>query len=305
MEEANVITSLKLNDKGRLGNQMFQIASIIGLSEKYNYQACFPKWKYADFFETKVKHLDTDNKEFITIKEKEYNYHDWKLTNNHINIEGWLQSEFYFNKKTICKVFQFKESLLRDLKQKHLHFFSRKTILIGVRRGDFINHPHYYQVGFTYYLKALFHFFPDWKERNIIFTSDDVEYCKKHFSFLKNSFFMEHISDIEQMALGTLFDDYIISNSTYAWWTAWLGEKETSKIIRPVKNFRKEFAKNNNDKDFFPERWIKFDDKKSKLSQKYFYPVLKSKVYDFNFNTRYFINKYWYQIKQSIKKVIK
>ena len=298
-----IITSLKLNNKGRLGNQMFQIASIIGLAHKHNYKPYIPDWKYSKYFDYKFNFLKDNKIDFITVKEKYYKYHDWQLNKPKINIEGWLQSEKYFHNANT--IFKFNKPLLDSLKVKYNYFFNKKTVLIGVRRGDFVNHPYYHQVGFQYYLKALYKFFPNWEERNIIFTSDDIKYCKKHFSFLKNTFFMECISDIEQMALGTLCDDFIISNSTFAWWTAWIGEKENSKVIVPNKNFRREFAKKNNDKDFFPDRWILFNEKEFGLGFKNFYSRIKSFFYNINFDTKYFSKKYFYKFKQYVKKIIK
>ncbi len=72
-------------------------------------------------------------------------------------------------------------------------------------------------------------------------------------------------------------DDFIISNSTFSWWCAWLGEKKDSKIIRPLHNFSPEKRETFNDKDYFPDRWIAYDfaNKKVNLSNVAF--VLKKR----------------------------
>ena len=112
--------------------------------------------------------------------------------------------------------------------------------------------------------------FPDWKSRNLIFTSDDIDYCKRHFSLFDNAYFLDDLDAVEQLAFGSLCNDFIISNSTFSWWLAWLGEKSNSSIIRPNKNFRGDFAILNNDKDYFPERWIAFQIINKHISFKYF-----------------------------------
>ncbi|MDN3618937.1 alpha-1,2-fucosyltransferase [Polaribacter undariae] len=300
------ITFSRLGSKGRLGNQLFQIASTIGMAKKNSFDYCFPKWEYSKYFEFDLKECFIDNKTFIKVREEKFEVYDWKLLNNkNINLDGWLQSEKYFDLKLTKKIFKFESIFLEKIKKEHIHFFDKKNILISVRRGDFVNHPYFYQVGFKFYIKALFNFFPDWKSRNIIFMSDDIKYCKKYYSFLKNSFFIEDLSDIEQIALGTLCDDYIISNSTFSWWIAWLGENKNTKIIRPKQNFRGEFLKKNDDKDFFPEQWIKFDDKTVLLEPKLYLVNIKIIIHDLIFDFNFYRKKYFYKFKQFIKKIIK
>jgi hypothetical protein len=296
-----MITYSKLGTRGNLGNQLFQIASVIGMAEKYKHGYFFPNWNYSKCFKNQLPVSYTDET-FKIVKEKKYTHYEWDLGTENYDIDGWLQSEKYFNIKKTKEIFQF-ENFSLDLYEKYRFLFTKKTILISVRRGDFVNHPFYFQLSYLYYLKALLKNFPDWEERNLIFTSDDIGYCKYHFSFLKNSFFLEQLTAIEQLALGSKFDDFIISNSTFSWWIAWLGEKEGSKIIRPVKNFRGEFAKQNDDSDYFPERWISFDDKKFKTEKRYFSLYIKGFIYAFLVDVKYFFNKSKKQIKKLIKRL--
>lgn len=294
-----MITFSKLGKKGNLGNQLFQIASTIGIADKYGHEYFFPNWEDSKYFENPLR-VSNPDESFQLINEKSFHYYDWDLGLENYDLSGWLQSEKYFNVDKTKKAFQFAE-FSKDLYSKYNFLFEKKTILISVRRGDFVNHPFYFQLSYSFYFKALIENFPDWKDRNLIFTSDDLEYCKYHFSFLENSFFLDDLTAIEQLALGSRCDDFIISNSTFSWWIAWLGEKKESKIIRPIKNFRGEFAKQNNDCDYFPERWISFNDNKFKLGKKYWTLIIKGCVYEFFVDVKYL----YYQKKKQIKKRIK
>ena len=167
-----------------------------------------------------------------------------------------MQSEKYFSKSLTKKYFNFKEDFKQKLKEKYKEAFSKKTILISIRRGDFTNNPDFYQPTLKYYYSALILYFDYWKEQNIVFISDEMDYCKFHFGFLENAFFAENLNDIEQLCLGTLCDDFIISNSTFSWWVAWLGEKAGSKIIRPERNFIGKLEMQYDETDYFPERWL-------------------------------------------------
>lgn len=256
-----------LGRKGNLGNQLFQIASTVGLAIKHNKPFSFPEWGYSDYFDYELPKQDK-SKKLVQIVEKSYEYHNWEIGNEDYDINGALQSEKYFDIETTKKIFKFKDVFVQELLTKYDYLFKNEPIFISVRRGDFVCHPHYYQLPYWYYILALKNNFDDWEKRDLIFMSDNIEYCKRHFKFLKNARFLENLTAVEQLILGSQGQDFIISNSTFSWWVAWLGEKKNSKIIRPVKNFRGSFAKLNNDKDFFPDRWLSFDYKKHCLKPK-------------------------------------
>lgn len=260
-----MITYLNLGHKGNLGNQLFQVASCIGIAQSLQRKCCFPKWYYADYFQGTFE-IVTDHDNWVKINEEQFNFHEWNITDERANLNGWLQTEKYFKDAKIKEYFAFKDDFFCNLKKDYSFLFSKKTILISVRRGDFVHHPYFFQLSYKFYFLALVHNFPDWKESNILFASDDIDYCKQHFSFIKNSFFLDNLSPIEQLALGSECSDFIISNSTFSWWIAWLGEKEYSKIIRPTKNFRGIFAAKNDESDYFPDRWISFDEKQFSIS---------------------------------------
>lgn len=274
-----------LGRKGNLGNQLFQIAATVGLAIKHKKEFSFPEWEYSKYFEYKLPKQDK-NKKLIQVVEKSYEFHNWEIGTNDYDINGALQSEKYFDIEKTREIFKFKDDFLEGLLDKYNYLFKNKPIFISIRRGDFVNHPDYYQLPYWYYFLALKKNFPDWQERDLIFMSDNIEYCKYHFKFLKNAFFLENLSGIEQLALGVQGEDFIISNSTFSWWLGWLGEKENSKIIRPVHNFRGQLGKQNNDKDYFPERWILFDYKKHCLGGK---------------NYKFFIQEIYFQLQDFIK----
>lgn len=258
-----MITFSKLEKKGHLGNQLFQIASTIGIAIENQQQFGFPKWSHSDYFRNslpiKVDHC------FIVYDEKNYHYEFPKLDCNNYDLDGWFQSEKYFDSTKAKYYFEFKEELIEKIRCQFEKAFRKKTILISIRRGDFVNHPDYFQLPIHFYLNSLIQFFPDWQSRNLIILSDDVNYCKFHFSFLDNAFFGDGLNSVEQLCLGSLCDDFIISNSTFSWWTAWLGEKKGSKIIRPFKNFDGLKSIACDDKDYFPERWTRYNHTETKI----------------------------------------
>ena len=116
---------------------------------------------------------------------------------------------------------------------------------------------------------------------------------------------MEDLNAIEQLAFGSMSKDIVISNSTFSWWLAWLGEKKKSLIIRPEKNFRGDFAGRNDDKDYFPERWIQFKVPKNLINLKYFRLIAVGESYRI-VNYLIYLIKTWKKIlKETLKRLIK
>ncbi|MFL9831965.1 alpha-1,2-fucosyltransferase [Flavobacterium sp. ST-87] len=294
----------RLGSKGNLGNHLFQIASTIGIAIKNGHAFSFPEWIYSKSFKKSLPVYDT-TLEYKNIKEKAYNYSTIHLDKGNYDLNGWFQSEKYFDTEAVKKQFQFNEELVNEVKEKYKKTLSKKNLLISVRRGDFVNNPYYYQLDYKYYFLAITTKFPDWKERNLVFTSDSINYCKQHFKFLSNAIFIDKSNVVEQLVLASLCDDYIISNSTFSWWQAWLGEKENTKIVRPIQNFRGDFSIKNNDKDYFPDRWSPFNSVSETIPYRYWVLILKGEYFKFLDLIKYKNKFYQKKLKKFIKKIIK
>ena len=260
------VTSSNFNTNGRLGNMLFRYASLIGLSKKHNTTLQLPEWNYSPYFEQPFPVGSTNG---IKVKESTFRYIDnWGYINWNqvIDIDGYLQSEKYFEHciEDVKKALKFKPEFVEQTKKQFdsKNVFDKETIAISIRRGDYVNNPYYELLPITYYILALFEHFPNWKEFNIVVFSDDIPYCKVHFDCIPNVYFSQNNTDIEDICLMSQCDHFITSNSTFSWWGAWLGEKPHTKVIRPNYLFANHGLKENDWSDFYPERWIKFDHKK-------------------------------------------
>lgn len=242
-----ILSFSQLGKYGRLGNQLFQIHSALGLAEKHNAQVAFPAWDYESYFDSPLIHSEMQAKR---VSERHYHYHDWNLTES-CDLFGYLQSEKYFGSARL----KFKPSFLDAQRAKHAELFSREVICIHIRRGDMVGNPNYYQLPPTYYLHALLTHFPAWRGQHILFISDDIAYCKLHFECLPNAFFAQG-TDIEDMALASQCQHFILSNSSFGWWCAYFGEKPNSKVVHPGHLFDGKLSLNDA-RDYYPERWIR------------------------------------------------
>lgn len=293
-----MLTFLRLGKKGNLGNQLFQVASTIAIAKRNNHRYCFPQWKMNGYLENPLPEI-SENQEFHweIIKEKQFTFYEWDLQQGNFSLEGWFQTEKYFKDFDIKEIFRFKDKFKEELREKHRHLFTKPSVLISVRRGDFVDNKYYFQTSYRFYFTALLKHFPDFENYHFIFTSDHIGYCRKHFSTLPNVFFLKNLSAEEQLCLAQNADHFVISNSTFSWWIAWLGEKENSKIIIPEKNFDGSYTELYDESDYYPDRWIKHSETEISIPLKYKTLQIKGDLYLIRQKMRNFIKKYYYKYK--------
>jgi len=262
-----VITFKKLGRLGNLGNQLHQIASLIGFAEKYNCELVLPEWRYGQYFPNLPKLAQIVEAE-VAIEEPHYHYTPefWDtyaetFRTKNVDISGWLQSEKYWEhcKKKVFNTLSVQEEIVKHVKEKFAEALKKNTIAISIRRGDFVTNPNHYLLPIHFYLNALLKYFPEYKASNIIIFSDDFQYCKMEIKALPNIYFAAGLNAIEQLCLMSLCNDFIISNSTFSWWGAILGEKEGTAVIRSPHYLEGPLKNQLNIKDYYPERWISYD----------------------------------------------
>jgi hypothetical protein len=255
-----IISHSTLGKNGRLGNQLFQVASTLGLAEKHGTTAAFPQWEYERYFDISLPHGPMSSN---VVQEKYFHYHDWEIAGD-VDVMGFLQSEKYFGSTKL----KLKEEFVQEVKSRVPGLFTHETVCIQVRRGDYVGNPNYHQLPITYYICALLEHFPNWRDMDILVISDDVEYCKVHFGCLPNVTFSEgNNTDIQDMALASLCDHFIISNSSFGWWCAWLGEKKHTKVVHSGHMFAGKLARKNAN-DYRPARWISYNRESYKIPLK-------------------------------------
>jgi len=83
--------------------------------------------------------------------------------------------------------------------------------------------------------------------------SDDPQWCKEQELFSDDRFLIATGNgSYVDLCLMSLCSDFIIANSTYSWWAAWLANK--GRVIAPTRWF----GPNNqhlDTKDLYPEHW--------------------------------------------------
>jgi hypothetical protein len=166
-----------------------------------------------------------------------------------IYVEGYFQSYRYFDynwsiliKNILIKInSNFKIiKLLKDIQEN-------KSICIHIRRIDYEQKLDlkYYKEGIEYYLS---------KDLNCMFFifSDDIVWCKENFNFLENKVFVTDLggNEVSELYLMSHFNHYIIANSSFSWWGAYLSESTLKTVLAP-KNSSIGVINH-----YYPEDWI-------------------------------------------------
>lgn len=257
-----MVTFKDLGSFGRLGNQLFQVASTIGISKNNNHKYIFPHWKYSCYFQNILVQdsIFEINKESWTVLNYESSpiFNQIKLENTgNFNLRGYFQSEKYFidHKDLITEVLTPKEKILNTLKEKYIEITNgKKTCSLHVRRGDYLKFSDYYNLltPDNYYNQSIDQFD---NETLFLIFSDDLEWCKNTFKG-DRFVFVENDKDIKDLFFMSLCDNNIIANSSFSWWAAWLNNNKDKKVIAPEKWFGEKYN-HLSVEDLIPSTWIK------------------------------------------------
>jgi hypothetical protein len=195
---------------GRLGNNMFQIAVTYAVGLKYGKTPMFPAFPY---FNLPPRIREPENS-FV----QPHGHNDVINIPNlkDINLVGFFQRHEYFD--------HIKEFLIKDIFKVPVDYYPN-TIAVHVRHGDFamdtVNFPIQPK---SYYMQALENL--DYKNKQVIFVSDDILWCKQNFPFAE---FRDNTDELEDIYFMANCDAVIMSNSTFSFWGAYLNMKK-----RPV-----------------------------------------------------------------------
>ncbi len=115
---------------------------------------------------------------------------------------------------------------------------SSRTVGMHVRRGDTLTIPDHGVLSIDYYKSALLLLTEEELRRPILVFCDEPELLKKEFSELAKFADLEFVSPpedsspIESIILMSLCSTLIVSNSTFSWWAASVGET-SRRVICP------------------------------------------------------------------------
>ena len=263
-----MISFNNLGNLGRLGNQMFQYASLRGIAANRGLEFCIPPQHSFGVSDPNVKNCSTNIHTAFNLKK--YNqflepnrmveesgfYFDQYLFNNcedNVDLYGYFQSEKYFKhiEDEIRKDFTFSQELVNQCFEFIKGIDSNgEVISLHIRRGDYLQLQSYHPTPpIEYYEEALKRF----PNVHVIIFSDDSDWCFNQNLFDDDRFMVSQGSEPDfDMCLMTLCKYHIIANSSFSWWGAWLAKSDH--VIAP-KNWFGPSLPQHDTLDLYLEGW--------------------------------------------------
>jgi hypothetical protein len=251
--------------EGRLGNQLFQYAflnTIIKDNEKIIAVNMNEFLEYFEIDNTNFCHLNVNSKTLTILKKIFKPYFLGTLVKlkligyikqereslspitSFIHKRGLLpvvlvetnyfQSEFFFDDAKID--LKFRDAIMKKANKFLSKIDSKYTkIFVHVRRGDYLfetfNGIRGIDLPKTYYTKAMKKISKGVSNPIFIFLSDDISFVEHCFSDIENKVISKNDKSID-LAIMSLCDYGIVSNSSFSWWGGYFMDKRV-KVIFP------------------------------------------------------------------------
>lgn len=233
---------------GQLGNQIFVVAATLAYAWDHNAHPLFPDFSISSEFATQYKLAFNRENFFFRL---DISNPPWPFSNTYIEprvywteplpakrdirLTGSFQSLNYFHhrRNELLDVFAPSAAILSELQAKYSDLIAMpNTVSVHIRTYDEKNHnAGLYFLGLDYYRTAM-NLFP--KDTTFVIFSDRINWCKVHFAkFNKNMVFIEGNDPVEDVILMSLMKNHIISNSSFAWWGAYLDPRAEKIVVAP------------------------------------------------------------------------
>lgn len=267
---------------GGMGNQMFQYALGKSLSLKYNKPLKIdlsflkrrdmgPNFVYRDYdldLFNVYEDFEIGQINFTRLNEPSFQYSPnisdmiGKSTDTNFLLNGYWQSPKYFEEfeEQIRKDFTFRDKVEYadyHIKDMLSQIKSSNSVLLNIRRTDYLNTNYHGVMGKEYLDKGIEIIESKVENPHYFLFSDDIEWCKENIKY-------DNMTIVDHSYKGDRFGYYlqlmknckhfVIPNSTFAWWAAWLSENPDKTVISPKQWFT---DSNINTNDLIPDSWIR------------------------------------------------
>lgn len=203
-----------------------------------------------------------DSFRFTTITESGFSFCPQVLeARENVYLDGYWQSEKYFKEigDVIRREFTVKYNADPINEEVGQSIRDTDSVCLHVRRGDYASNPdinkiyklctpEYYQTAVGKLTEALAapHFF--------VF-SDDQQWARENLKIDHPVTFVGHngaSKDYEDLRLMSLCKHYVIANSSFSWWGAWLGSHPSKLVFAPKAWFQ---TQQHDTRDLIPDSW--------------------------------------------------
>lgn len=258
-----MITFSRIGDHGRLGNQLFQYALLIGVEARTGLEAAFPAASTKN--PHLLDHFNIDPKRFAaalprpahTYREKRYDFDPcvFKVKDG-TDFVGYFQTERYFEhvadtlRRELMPASRYMHQARERIRTVRASFPDgerQPLTVIHMRRGDNVHgggmDPAEHAKAIpcqplSYYRNAIAHLEQHVGSGLYIVlsnTPEDAAWCREHFPLERAAYFGgPEGNPLVDFATMILADHLVISNSTMSWWAGWLRDGSPKLLLYPT-----------------------------------------------------------------------
>jgi hypothetical protein len=134
---------------------------------------------------------------------------------------------------------------------------TRPTAAVHVRRGDYAGDSSTFHFsGRDYYDRARQALDGMGEGLRYLVFSDEPMVAQALLSDWPHCTFVDGNTPYQDMLLFSRCRHYVIANSSFSWWSAWLGATAESRVVAPRQWFSRERQSTTNIRDLYPADWI-------------------------------------------------
>lgn len=173
---------------------------------------------------------------------------------------GYFQSYKYLEpiKEILKEELSFKDPISSNCINILSKIQNSNSVCVHIRKGDFINHTFHGTIKTSYYYDAVKHLSNQITSLQLFVFSDDINWCKTNLSFAQPTIYVDDIyaglKGRNHFELMMNCRHFIISNSSFAWWAAYLAKNSNKKVVAPLAWLNN---KKINTKDITPPDWVR------------------------------------------------
>ena len=266
--KCRIVTLPETSDGGRMGNNMFRVAALIGTALRYDFLPIIPHdHPLTEWFDLpNLYNISRETFSGFQAPDCCRYYNEIETLDPSLDwvLYGYMQSWRYFYKyrRTMERVFKMKDGLTKDA----VDFVDSiqktpesKKVCVHVRRGD-MDHilseiQGYLVADMGYIERAMDHFKQTLSIVEFIIVSDSINWCKTHLADNHSMLFSPFTNPGTDMALLMHCDHVIVTSGSFGWWGAMLFEGDTV-YFADFPRKRSRIARQTNLADYYPSHWI-------------------------------------------------
>lgn len=201
---------------------------------------------------------------FLYIKQQDLHFNEKiLLKKGNIILDGYWQSENYFKEIRNIIIKDFIIKIKSDNRNKLMieKIKNSNSVCIHIRRGDFVynkkTNKFHGACSLKYYYNAIEIIIKKVKNPTFFIFSDDSQWTKENLKLKYPTIYVDINSPkkgYEDLRLMSNCKHFIIANSSFSWWGAWLSNNPNKIVCAP-----KRWFKNTYEGDIVPKSWIRVE----------------------------------------------